>query len=35
MEFSSASPPMGVLLIKPAELVLYLTGADTLWLVTA
>jgi hypothetical protein len=27
---STASPPMGPLLIKPAEMMLFLTGADTL-----
>src|SRR5271157_630331 len=29
IEFFTASPPMGLLLIKPAELLLFYTGADT------
>jgi hypothetical protein len=29
IEFLTASPPMGLLLIKPAELLLFYTGADT------
>jgi len=30
IEFFTASPPMGPLLIKPAEMMLFYTGADTL-----
>ena len=30
IEFFTASPPMGLLLITPAELLLFLTGADSL-----
>jgi hypothetical protein len=30
LEFSTASPPMGPLLIKPAAMMLFYTGADTL-----
>src|SRR5271157_3245800 len=29
IEFITASPPMGLLLIKPAELLLFYTGADS------
>jgi len=29
IEFSTASPPMGLLLIKPMELLLFSTGADS------
>jgi len=29
IEFLTASPPMGLLLIKPAELMLFYTGADS------
>jgi hypothetical protein len=29
IEFFTASPPMGPLLIKPAEMMLFYTGADT------
>ena len=30
IEFFTTSPPMGLLLIKPAELLLFYTGADRL-----
>src|SRR5208337_1136801 len=30
IEFFTASPPMGLLLIKPAELLLFYTGADSM-----
>jgi len=30
IEFLTASPPMGLLLIKPAEMMLFYTGADSL-----